>query len=370
LAEIRFEGVTRRYDGAAALRDISLTAPDGRFTVLTGPPGCGKSVLLRLLVGLERPDSGRILLGGEDVTDAPPASRPLGYVPQSFALYPHLTVRDNIGYPLRLAGSPRARIGERVEQVAATLSIGHLLDKTPDTLSGGEKQRTAVARGLAKDARVFALDDPLVGLDYKLRERLMADLKALARDLGATVLYAASDPLETLAMAQELVVLDAGRVVQAGPVERIYAEPASEDAMRLVGFPRANLLPGHAAGGRVEAGPLAFAARAPDGPVTVGFRPEAPAPAAPGAVALEGTVTLVEDLGAELVIYLDCAGTPVTLARAAEEGPPPETGAPLRLGVAPPDLVVFTPAAGEGAPRDASSDRSRAAGPTPSGGAA
>ena len=349
MAEIRFEGVTRRYGGVAALEDVSLAAPDGRFTVLAGPPGCGKSVLLRLLVGLERPDEGRILLDGQDITDAPPASRPLGYVPQSFALYPHLTVRDNIGYPLRLARAPRARIAERVEQVAETLSIGHLLDKTPDTLSGGEKQRTAVARGLARDARVFALDDPLVGLDYKLRERLMADLKALARDLGATVLYAASDPLETLAMAQELVVLDAGRVVQAGPVERVYASPRSEAAMRLVGFPRANLVAGRATGGRVEAGPLAFAARCPDGPVTVGLRPEAPAPFAPGAVPFEGTVTLVEDLGAELVVYLDCAGTALTLARAVEEGPPPEAGARLRLGVAPADLVVFArrgPAAG------------------------
>ncbi|NAZ37867.1 ABC transporter ATP-binding protein [Rubellimicrobium sp. CFH 75288] len=344
MAEVVFDGVCRRYGATLALDRVSLTAPDRMFTVLCGPPGCGKSVLLRLLVGLETPDAGRVLIDGQDVTDMPPARRPVGYVPQSFALYPHLSVRDNIAYPLRLARAPAARIREQVARVAELLSIGHLLDKTPDTLSGGEKQRVAVARGLSREARVFVLDDPLVGLDYKLRERLMADLKTLGAELGATFLYAASDPLETLTMAQRLAVLEGGRLVQAGPVEEVYAEPAAEAALRLVGFPRANLLAGRRREGVVEAGPLRFAAGGPDGEVLVGLRPEAAGPPGRG-VAGEGVVTLVEDLGAELVVYLDCAGEALTLVRLAEEGAP-AIGTTFRFGVDPADLMLFDRATG------------------------
>ncbi|TNC63212.1 ABC transporter ATP-binding protein [Rubellimicrobium roseum] len=353
MADVVFEGVSRRYGSKVALDGVSLTAPDRRFTVLCGPPGSGKSVLLRMLVGLETPDEGRILIGGQDVTDTPPAQRPVGYVPQSFALYPHLTVRQNIGYPLKLAGAPAPRIAEQVGRVAELLSIQHLLDKTPDLLSGGEKQRVAVARGLSREARVFVLDDPLVGLDYKLRERLMGDLKLLAAELGATFLYAASDPLETLTMAQELAVLERGRVVRKGPVEQVYAEPGNEAAMRLVGFPRANLLPGRWQGGAVEAGPFRFpvAGRGEGQEVLVGLRPEDAG--APGrGVTAQGTVTLVEDLGAELVVYLDCGGQPLTVIRLAEEGAP-GLGQPLAFGVSPSDLLVFDRRTGDALGRGA-----------------
>jgi ABC-type sugar transport system ATPase subunit len=354
MAEVRFEGVTRRYGGAAALDDLSCVARSGGFTVFTGPPGCGKSVLLRLLVGLEYPDEGRVLIDGADVTETPPAARPVGYVPQSFALYPHLSVRKNIAYPLTLAGAPSERIEAQVAKAASLLSIEKLLDKTPDQLSGGEKQRVAVARGLSKDAQIFVLDDPLVGLDYKLRERLMADLKALRVELGATFLYATSDPLEVLTMAQDLVVIEDGRLVQSGPVEAVYAQPERAASLRLVGFPRANLVRGRWSARDVEAGPFRFpVAGMGDGrAVTVGVRPEAMA-AANGAeaaegVRLEGEVALVEDLGGEQVIYVDCAGETLTVMRNADStSPMPALGDRLALAVDPGALIVFDGATGE-----------------------
>jgi multiple sugar transport system ATP-binding protein len=355
MAEVRFDGVTVRFGDATALDGFTAVAADRAFTVLTGPPGAGKSVLLRTLVGLETPASGRVTIDGRDVTTLPPAQRPIGYVPQSFALYPHLTVRDNIGYPLQLARAPAARIAETVDRVAAMLSIDKLLDKTPDQLSGGEKQRVAVARGLARDARVFVLDDPLVGLDYKLRERLMGDLKALRIELDATFLYATSDPLEALTMAQDLLVVEGGRLVQGGPVDAVYAAPDFEASLRLVGFPRANLAAGVQAGDTVTAGPLRFrtAARG-DGPVTVGFRPEALQPGADAGVAIEGAVSLVEDLGGETVIYVEAGGLSLTMVRPLEAtGPSPRMGERIVLSADPAALMVFDAATGRALTRGA-----------------
>jgi multiple sugar transport system ATP-binding protein len=348
MPEVVFDSLSKRFGENVALDGLSCVAPDRGFTVFVGPPGCGKSLLLRMLVGLEKPDGGRVLIDGRDVTSMAPPERPVGYVPQSFALYPHLTVRKNIGYPLKLAGARSDRIAAQVAKAAELLSIEHLLDKTPDQLSGGEKQRVAVARGLSKDARIFVLDDPLVGLDYKLRERLMWDLKALRSELDATFLYATSDPLEALTMARDLVVVEAGRLVQAGPMETVYTHPENAAALRLVGFPRANLTPGRWLNGRVEAGPLRFAAEGEgDGrAVLVGTRPEAFGPS--GAVGVEGAVTLIEDLGGEIVTYLDCDGEDLTVVASADAVPDhPPFGARLRLFADPRDLLVFD--AGTGA---------------------
>lgn len=343
MAEVRFEDLTVRFGDVAALDGFSAVAADRVFTVVTGPPTAGKSVLLRALVGLETSQAGKVIIDGRDVTNLPPVQRPIGYVPQSFALYPHLSVRENIAYPLRLARAPSAQITEAVDRVAAMLSINGLLDKTPDQLSGGEKQRVAVARGLAKDARVFVLDDPLVGLDYKLRERLMGDLKHLRAELDATFIYATSDPLEALTMAQDLVVIEGGRLVQQGPVEAVYAAPAVEAALRLVGFPRSNVARGEWVGETVTAGPLRFhAIGRGDGPVIVGFRPEALRPGNGGPVTLEGAVSLVEDLGGETVIYLNCAGLPLTMVRPPDaDGLPPRMGDRLTLSASPETLMVF-----------------------------
>jgi multiple sugar transport system ATP-binding protein len=351
---VSFQSIVKTYGAKRALDGLDLTVAPKSFTVLCGPPGSGKSALFRLLVGLEKADAGRILLGGQDITDAPPATRAIGYVPQNFALFPHLTVAQNMAYPLTLAKAPKAEIAARVDRTAGILSITHLLKKTPDQLSGGEKQRVAVARGLLKDAEVFVLDDPLVGLDYKLRERLMDELKALREELGATFLYATSDSLEALTMAQRLVVIDQGRVVQHDAAIEVYDHPRFARALDLIGFPHANLLPGHLAGGRVEAGPLSFPAKADgrdSGQIVAGLRPEAirfadQPDAAPNTLTIEATVSLVENLGGEAVVYLDAGGVPLTATLPLSGAIPPAFGAAITVQVDPADVMLFDAASG------------------------
>ncbi len=321
MSRIRFEGLAKAYKGVVALDRVDLDVAPGSFTVLCGPPRSGKSVLFRLLAGLERPDAGRILFDGRDITAAPAAERTLGYVPQSFALFPHLSVFDNIAYPLALQGVARPEIARRVGQAAELLRIGTLLQKRPAQLSGGEKQRAAIARGILKNADIFILDDPLVGLDFKLRERLMDDLKEMRRALNATFLYATSDSLEALTMAQDLAVLDAGRLVEAGPAAMVYLRPAHVRSAELIGFPRCNVVPGVVADGRCTTAAASFVLATPvaPGPALAAIRPEHLVPAGEADADGVGEVTLIEDLGAECVVYLAVAGQDlVTLLPAAQ----------------------------------------------------
>lgn len=320
---IRFEQVCKSYGGVHALSDVTLGVEGERLTVLTGPPRGGKSVLLRLLVGLEAPEAGRILLDGADITQLPAARRTIGYVPQSFALFPHMSVRDNIAYPLALQKVPRAQIERRIGQAADILRIGPLLAKRPSELSGGEKQRAAIARGLLKDAAIFILDDPLVGLDFKLRESLMEDLTEMRAQLGATFFYATSDPLEALTMAEDLVVLDQGRVMESGAIDAVYHAPRSLRAAELVGFPRCNVIPGRLDGAMCDTALLRFPVTLDvpaAGEVAVAIRAEhivflADDAAVPHRARGAGTVRLLENLGAESVIHFSAGdGTLVTTA--------------------------------------------------------
>lgn len=316
MSSLRFERVTRRYGRVTALDGIDLTVQSGSLTVLCGPPRSGKSVLLRLLVGLEAPDQGRVLIDGQDVTALPPAARAIGYVPQSFALFPQMSVRDNITYPLRQRGVARAEIDRRIGPVAEILRIGPLLAKRPAQLSGGEKQRAAIARGVLQQARIFALDDPLVGLDFKLRESLMDELKDMQEALGATFLYATSDSLEALTMAEQLAVIDQGAVVEADAAGRIYHEPQRLRTAELIGFPRCNILSGTARDGMCQTalGPVALdGAEILEHELALAVRPEhvvldgpgGPHLAGEGAVGGHGRVLLMENLGAECVVHLE-----------------------------------------------------------------
>ncbi len=357
MSSVRFERVTRRYGKAAALDGVDLAVRSGSFTVLSGPPRAGKSVLLRLLVGLERPDQGRILIDGRDVTGLGPSRRPVGYVPQSFALFPHMNVRDNLVYPLRQRGTPSAEIDRKLAPVAEMLRITPLLGQRPSELSGGQKQRAAVARGMLQEAAVFALDDPLVGLDFKLRESLMDELRDMQETLGATFLYATSDPLESLTLAEDLVLVDGGRLVDAGPVARLYHEPGRLRGAELTGFPRCNVLPGHVADGVCDTalGRFAVAPGAvPGGTVAVALRPEhvvgreagSGAPPTGGV----GRVRLLENLGAECVIHLDLegGGAPVALVGVlpADDVAGLSAGDPFPFRVAPERLMLFDPGDG------------------------
>ena len=324
MSHIRLEGVTKRYGRDLVLAGIDLDIEPDCLTVLTGAPGSGKSVLLRLIVGLERQDEGRILVDGADVTELAAARRRIGYVPQSFALFPHMSVFDNMAYPLKQQRVSDAEVRRRVTQAAELLRIGRLLDKRPSELSGGEKQRAALARGILKDARIFILDDPLVGLDFKLREGLMEDLTEMRAQLGATFLYATADPLEALLMADRLAVLDDGRIADANRVDLLYAEPRHLRAAELVGFPRCNTIAGRLEGGMCATAllnfPLAVEGPAATPDVSVVIRPEhivfadAAAPPADARTGV-GTVRLLENLGAEAVVHFAAAGeTLVTTA--------------------------------------------------------
>ena len=283
----------------------------------------------------------------------PAAERSIGYVPQSFALFPHMSVFDNIAYPMALQGVPRSDIATRVDQVAGILRIGPLLAKRPSQLSGGEKQRAAIARGLLKNASIFILDDPLVGLDFKLRESLMEDLKDMRAEIDATFLYITSDPLEALTMAEHLVVLDQGRLVEAGPVDAVYYDPTWLRTIELVGFPRCNVLPGRldttnamcaTAIGRL---PITLEDGATSPEAMVAIRPEDIAPPAAGVAPLGiGKVTLVENLGSESVVYVQLHETTLVTTVPARALASLDLGDPFPLAVRPGGPRVFDRASG------------------------
>lgn len=375
-AAIELRGLAKRYGRKTVLDGLDLVLPPGQFSVVLGPPAGGKSVLMRLLIGLEQPDAGHIFFRGEDVTARSAGERYFGYVPQSFALYPHYTVYENIAYPLTLARRPAADIRRRVQEIAARLRIDHLLQKMPNLISGGEKQRVALARGVIRDAPVYVLDDPLVGLDFKLREQLFTDLRDMLASSahGSTFVYTTSDPLETLAMADRVFVLDRGRVVDGGPVDEIYERPGHLRAFQLLGYPTANTFPGQALAGpapgtlrcrtalgdfTLEPTPGAATDGVPrDGQaVTVGVRPEhlsvsfdPPADPASAGGCLEFTAaeTLRENLGAEQLLYLDANGMPLVACWSDPSRPlPPErAGNTLTVRIPPAALNVFDPADG------------------------
>jgi ABC-type sugar transport system ATPase subunit len=326
---LRLEHITKSYGQTQVLTDLTLAARSGELTVVYGPPASGKSVFVRILTGLEKPDSGQILLRGLDITHLPPAERNIGYVPQSFALYPHLSVRKNIAYPLDLAGVPAAESGEVVASAAAMLKIEDHLDKTPDQLSGGQKQRVAIARGIAKRTDFFVLDDPLAGLDFKLREQLVDDLRELNSATGATVLYVTSDVVEAMTLGDRMAVLAAGTVIESGDPETLYREPRYAQTMALVGFPPANFLRGtltrrgdsFQCDTRLFSFPVDVSAETRGGEVFVGVRPERihishrmqHRDREHGPLQTPATVMLREDLGGEDIVYLAASGEQLTM---------------------------------------------------------
>jgi ABC-type sugar transport system ATPase subunit len=355
------EGIAKSYSDTPVLTGLELDALPGRLTVVYGAPASGKSVLVRILTGLEAPDRGHIILRGEDVTALPPAERNIGYVPQSFALYPHYSVRKNIAYPLDLAGTSAAEAREVVASAAAMLKIEEHLDKTPDQLSGGQKQRVAIARGIAKRTDFFVLDDPLAGLDFKLREQLVDDLRGLNAATGATVLYVTSDVIEAMTLADDLAVLSAGTIIESRPPDAIYRQPRTVQSMALVGFPRANFLRGSLSRRDGDIGcttslfvfPTDLRDMPESGDVIAGVRPERvrlahrlPQSAVDGRLEFPATVRLREDLGGEDIVYLSASGVPLTIVdRDQRRGD--ELDDVVTLAILPRHLTLFSAATGE-----------------------
>ena len=291
MAEVVLAGLGKRFGATAALTDVNLTIPDGAFVVLLGPTGAGKTTTLRLIAGLEQPDTGDIRIAGASVLNDTPAQRDVAMVFQQYSLYPHLSVRDNLAFPLRspVLNWPEDRIAARVAEVAEVLRIPHKLDNKATQLSGGEMQRVSIGRALVRSPRIYLMDEPLSSLDAKLRADLRVELKRIHQDLGATFLYVTHDQIEAMTMATHVGVLDRGRLVQFGSPREVYENPVSAYVASRLGQPRINLLPADAFGGG-----------APAGAGQIGLRPENIAQG-DGA---EARVRRVEHLGDQTRLHL------------------------------------------------------------------
>jgi multiple sugar transport system ATP-binding protein len=242
MAEVKFQTIRKTFGKVTAVDDVDLEVADGDFVVLLGPSGCGKTTLLRCLAGLEKVDAGRVLIGGRDATDLPPRRRRIAMVFQSYAVFPHLKLYDNIAFGLRMQKEPKAAIRERVASAAKLLHIEDLLDRYPSQISGGQRQRVAVARAIATKADVLLMDEPLSNLDALLRMEMRAELKALLQKLGSTTIYVTHDPVEALSMGDRIAVMNAGRIVQLDSPLAVYDNPADTFVGGFVGTPPMNFL--------------------------------------------------------------------------------------------------------------------------------
>ncbi len=323
MASVTLRRLTKTFDssGLPALRDLSLVVTDGEFLVLLGPSGCGKTTALRCIAGLEDPTSGEILIGERDVTQDAPADRDVAMVFQAYALYPHLTVRENIAFSLEMRGVARAEIERRVAAAADRLGLGALLERRPAELSGGQRQRAALGRAIVREPRVFLFDEPLSNLDAKLRLELRAALLTLHRQLRATMIYVTHDQMEAMTMGQRIAVLHEGRLRQLGTPADVYERPADEFVARFIGSPGMNILIGVADAGRgkrggggavVRCGSLTLpVALAYEGEIHLGLRPEHVTVCGLGQGEGDAEVRMVEPLGSETLVHLDAGGQPV-----------------------------------------------------------
>lgn len=305
---LRLAGVSKAYGAVRALEGLSFDVPEGSFFVLFGPSAAGKTTTLRTIAGLVQPDAGRVEIFGQDMTAAPIAGRGVSMVFQSFALYPHLTVRDNFAYPLREEKVARDEIDRRVTETAAMLKLSHRLERKPNTLSGGEQQRVALGRSLIRRPKVLLLDEPLTNLDAKLRHDMRAELKRLHRQFGMTIVYATPDELEALSMGEEIAVMREGAVVQRGSPDEIYENPVDTYVAGKIGSPHMNILRATLGqgGGTLDTSLGSFAsplARGAAGEAAlVGIRPNDIRIATGGEAGLATRVHLVEPLGDVTVV--------------------------------------------------------------------
>jgi multiple sugar transport system ATP-binding protein len=313
MAEITLEHLTKVYSGGVtAVDDVSLQIGDGEFMVLVGPSGCGKSTLLRMISGLEEVTQGSISIGGADVTELAPRRRDIAMVFQSYALYPHMSVRKNIGYGLKVRRVPKGEARRRVEEVAKLLGLEELLERKPAQLSGGQRQRVAMGRAIVREPKAFLMDEPLSNLDAKLRVEMRASLAQLHARLGVTTVYVTHDQVEAMTLGQRVAVLDAGRVLQVDTPQRLYEHPANLFVAAFIGTPAMNLLEGAIDGDHVVFGGFRMpidSARRPQGgsrAVVVGVRPEAfdaVAFAAPEARTFTIVPVVVEELGSDAHVF-------------------------------------------------------------------
>ena len=327
MAVVMLQDICKRYEGADtfAVRDVTLTVADGEFMVLLGPSGCGKSTTLRMVAGLEAISSSRLSIDGALMNGVPAKSRDIAMVFQSYALYPHMTVAQNLGFGLRRRQADRAVVRRRVAEVAASIGLTDYLDRKPYALSGGQRQRVALGRAIVRDPKVFLFDEPLSNLDAALRVSTRGELVRLHRELSATMIYVTHDQVEAMTMGDRICIMKDGRVAQVGRPMEVYLDPASTFVAAFLGNPPMNLMPAVVDGGRLKIGDarLELAAEPQGTGVIFGIRPEdltfAPSP---GAGTLSGRVASVEPLGAETLVHVDPGGEAAPLiVRAGRDAP-------------------------------------------------
>ena len=320
MAEILLERLTKEFSGGViAVDDVTLRIKDGEFMVLVGPSGCGKSTLLRMIAGLEEVTAGSVFIGGDDVTDLAPRERDLAMVFQSYALYPHMTVRQNLAYGLKVRRTAKAEISARVERVSKLLRLEGLLDRRPAALSGGQRQRVAMGRAIVREPKAFLMDEPLSNLDAKLRVSMRAELASLHARLGATTVYVTHDQVEAMTLGQRVAVLKDGRIQQVDTPQALYRSPANLFVAAFVGSPAMNLVEAQLDGDAVVLGSTRIVLapeHRPDraGAVVLGIRPESFQDAAfadPALPQLEAEIAVVEDLGSDAHVIFPLDAVPV-----------------------------------------------------------
>ncbi len=338
MATVTFDKATRLYPGATtpAVDKLDLHIEDGEFLVLVGPSGCGKSTSLRMLAGLEDVNSGRILIGDRDVTQVPPKDRDIAMVFQSYALYPHMTVADNMGFALKIAGTPKDEIRKRVEEAAKILDLVPYLERKPKALSGGQRQRVAMGRAIVRKPQVFLMDEPLSNLDAKLRVQTRTQIASLQRRLGVTTVYVTHDQTEAMTMGDRVCVLKDGLLMQVGSPRHLYDHPDNVFVAGFIGSPAMNLLELPATDGGVQLGDMLYPVErgtlsaASGNKVTLGVRPEDLEVAEHG---LAVQVEVVEELGADAYVYgtLRGDGTDMPIIARTDGRRPPEKGQTIHL---------------------------------------
>jgi multiple sugar transport system ATP-binding protein len=322
VAEIVLDNVSKVFSGGVTAVDgVSLTIGSGEFLVLVGPSGCGKSTLLRMIAGLEEVSGGAISIGEREVTDLPPRARDIAMVFQSYALYPHMTVRQNLGYGLKVRKTPKQEIAERVARAAKLLGLDELLDRRPAALSGGQRQRVAMGRAIVREPKAFLMDEPLSNLDAKLRVSMRAQLAALHGRLATTTIYVTHDQIEAMTLGQRVAVMRQGRIQQVDTPQELYARPANLFVAAFIGSPAMNLVEAEIAGGRLHfsgfAIPLPGAEQQPAGRVVAGLRPEAFEDgdlADPSLPRIDVDVEVVEELGADTHVLFSVAAPRVEVS--------------------------------------------------------
>ncbi len=332
---VRLEGLSKYFGRVAALRTLDLDIHAGEMVAFLGPSGCGKTTTLLMVAGIYQPSSGAIYFGERRVEHLHPRDRDVGMVFQSYALYPHLTLLENIAFPLRLKRVPADEVAAKVRQTAELLGIGHVLERRPAHVSGGQQQRAALARALVKEPQVLLLDEPLSNLDAQIRLHARGEIRRLQQDIGVTSVLVTHDQAEALAMADRVAVFSVGELQQFASPDELYARPANTFVAGFVGHPPMNLIAGTFADGAFTAGPLRLTLpyRVPPGSGTLGMRPEDIALGGP----IAGRVVLAETLGREVLVTVETGGATIKMLADSR----PVGGAPIGIAVDPARLHLF-----------------------------